>query len=280
MNFRELLQSIAPLKVCGDTEIEIQGLCYDSRQMLSGDLFFALRGSAIDGHRFVAAVVGEGAAAVVVEDETVVPAGVPYAQVTDARLAMSLMAATFYGNPADEIPLVGITGTNGKTTTSYMIEAILEEAGIPAAVLGTVSYRFREQAVPAPNTTPESVDLQKTLREMVDLGARGVVMEVSSHALEQRRVDGCRFDAGVFTNLTRDHLDYHLDMESYLASKTRLFSQLLAADGGKPRRRAAVNSDDPYGERVAGSAACPVITFGLGEAAQVTARRTFEETSL
>jgi UDP-N-acetylmuramoyl-L-alanyl-D-glutamate--2,6-diaminopimelate ligase len=272
MNFRELLQSIAPLKVCGDTEIEIQGLCYDSRQMLSGGLFFALRGSAIDGHRFVETAVKGGAAAVVVEDETVVPAGVPYVQVTDARLAMSLMAAAFYRNPADEVPLIGITGTNGKTTTSYMIEAILEEAGIPAALLGTVSYRFREWAVPAPNTTPESVDLQRTLREMVDLGARGVVMEVSSHALEQRRVDGCRFDAGVFTNLTRDHLDYHLDMESYLASKTRLFSELLAADRAKPRRRAAVNSDDPSGKRVAGSAVCPVITFGLGDAAQVTAR--------
>ena len=272
MNFRELLQSIEPLKVCGDTEIEILGLCYDSRQMRSGGLFFALRGSAVDGHRFVDAAVRGGAAAMVVEDETVVPAGIPYAQVADARLAMSLMAAAFYCNPADGVPLVGITGTNGKTTTSYMIEAILEEAGIPAAVFGTVSYRFRERAVPAPTTTPESADLQKTLREMVDLGARGVVMEVSSHALDQHRVDGCRFDAGVFTNLTRDHLDYHLDMESYLASKTRLFSELLVADGVKPRRRAAINCDDPYGRLIAGNAVCPVITFGLGDAALVTAR--------
>ena len=117
------------------------------------------------------------------------------------------------------MPLVGITGTNGKTTTSYLIEAILEEAGKPAAVLGTVSYRFRDIVLPAPHTTPESVDLQRTLRELVDAGAKAIVMEVSSHALEQKRVDGCSFDVGVFTNLTRDHLDYHLTMEAYLAAR-------------------------------------------------------------
>ncbi|HTP64170.1 MAG TPA: UDP-N-acetylmuramoyl-L-alanyl-D-glutamate--2,6-diaminopimelate ligase [Geobacteraceae bacterium] len=272
MYFSELLQLIEPLKIHGDTRIEIQGLSYDSRQAGSGDLFFALRGSAADGHLYVGSALANGATAVVVEDEAVVPAGVPYAVVEDARLAMSIMAAGFYGNPTDGLPLVGITGTNGKTTTSYIIEAILEEAGISAALLGTVNYRFRERVFPAPNTTPESVDLQKRLREMADLGARGVVMEVSSHALEQRRVDGCRFDAGVFTNLTRDHLDYHGDMDSYLASKKRLFTALLSGDRVKPRRRAVINADDPYGREIAAEAACPVITFGLDPASQVTAR--------
>ena len=200
------------------------------------------------------------------------PAGTPFALLADTRRAMSLMAALFYGNPTDRLPLIGITGTNGKTTTSYMIEAILEEAGMPTAVLGTVSYRFREQTFPAPHTTPESVELQKLLREMGDLGAKGVVMEVSSHALEQHRVDGCRFDVGVFTNLTRDHLDYHLDMESYLASKKRLFTELLTPDAVKPRRMAAINIDDPYGRRIAAASACPVLTYGLDAGSQVTAR--------
>ncbi|HEX9022736.1 MAG TPA: UDP-N-acetylmuramoyl-L-alanyl-D-glutamate--2,6-diaminopimelate ligase [Geobacteraceae bacterium] len=270
MYFSDLLKSIDPLQIHGDTKIEIQGLSYDSRHAESGDLFFALRGVAVDGHRFIGTALANGAKAVVVEDESAVPAGVPFAKVADARLAMSLMAASFYGNPTDGIPMIGITGTNGKTTTSYIIEAILEEAGIPAAVLGTVNYRFRESTFPAPNTTPESVELQKRLREMVEMGAKGAVMEVSSHALEQRRVDGCRFDAGVFTNLTRDHLDYHRDMGSYLASKKRLFTTLLAADRVKPLRRAAINVDDPYGWEIAGETVCPVITYGLDASCDVT----------
>ncbi|HEX2770038.1 MAG TPA: UDP-N-acetylmuramyl-tripeptide synthetase, partial [Geobacteraceae bacterium] len=240
MYFTELLKTIDPLKVCGDTTIEIQGLYHDSRHVQSGGLFFALRGSAADGHRFIEMAVRNGAAAVVAEDAAAMPAGVPYAKVADARRAMSVMAARFYGNPTDRLSLIGITGTNGKTTTSYIIEAILEEAGIPAALLGTISYRFRERVLPAPHTTPESIDLQKCLREMVDMGARGVVMEVSSHALEQHRVDGCRFDVGVFTNLTRDHLDYHADMGAYAAAKAKLF----AMPGLKT---AVLNLDDPFG---------------------------------
>jgi UDP-N-acetylmuramoyl-L-alanyl-D-glutamate--2,6-diaminopimelate ligase len=272
MYFTELLKTIDPLKVCGDTAIEIQELYYDSRQVQSGGLFFALRGSAADGHRFIEMAVRNGAAAVVAEDAATVPAGIPYAKVADARRAMSVMAARFYGNPTDGLSLIGITGTNGKTTTSYIIEAILEEAGIPAALLGTISYRFRDWVLPAPHTTPESIDLQKCLREMADRGARGVVMEVSSHALEQHRVDGCRFDVGVFTNLTRDHLDYHGDMDAYLASKMRLFSEHLAADSVKPGRLAAVNMDDPYGPRIASGAVSPVISYGLGADSQVSAR--------
>jgi UDP-N-acetylmuramoyl-L-alanyl-D-glutamate--2,6-diaminopimelate ligase len=272
MYFRDLLKTIETLEIYGDTEIEINGLCYDSRQQKPGGLFFALRGSAVDGHRFIEKAIRNGAAAVVVEDVSAVPDGITYAKVADARLAMSLMAAQFFGNPTDKLPLIGITGTNGKTTTSYIIEEILEEAGIPAALLGTVSYRFRDKTFPAPHTTPESVDLQKCLKEMTDLGAKGVVMEVSSHSLEQHRVDGCRFDVGVFTNLTRDHLDYHLDMESYLASKKRLFSELLRADAVKPGRWAVINIDDQFGRQVAGQAACPVLTYGMNATEQVTAR--------
>ena len=272
MLLSELLTSTTPLALGGSVALEIQGLYYDSRQVKPGGLFFALKGVASDGHRFIDKALSAGAVAVVLEDETCAPATATWVKVADARLAMTRMAAHFYGNPADSIPLVGITGTNGKTTTTYLVEAILAGGGMPAAVLGTISYRFRDRVIPAPNTTPESVDLQRILREVVDMGAASVVMEVSSHALEQRRVDGGRFDVGVFTNLTRDHLDYHHDMESYLASKQRLFSELLTPDRVKPQRRAVINFDDGYGSQVAAITACPVIGYGLGAGVQVTAR--------
>lgn len=273
MRFSALIQSIGePVRITGNPDVEILGLYYDSRRIGPGGLFFALRGAAVDGHDFLARAVAAGAAGVVVEDDSNVPEGVPCVTVPDSRLAMSRMAAAFHGNPTAGVPLIGITGTNGKTTTTYLLESILEKAGIPSAVLGTINYRFRDTLLSSPNTTPESVDLQETIRRLIGLGARGVVMEVSSHALEQRRVDGCSFDVGIFTNLTRDHLDYHLDMDSYLASKQRLFSELLAPDTVKPARHAVVNIDDPAGSSVAAAAACPVITYGMAADAAITAR--------
>ncbi len=274
MRFSELLASFGePVRVTGTTDTVISGLCYDSRTVTAGGLFFALRGATVDGHAYLEQAVRAGAAALVVEDDCNLPPGVPAATVRDARLAMSLMAAAFYGHPTAGIPLIGITGTNGKTTTTYLVEALLKKAGIPAAVLGTIEYRLGGTVLPSSHTTPESVDLQKTLRQLVDLGARGIVMEVSSHAPEQRRVDGCRFDVGIFTNLTRDHLDYHHDMQSYFSSKERLFSQLLQPDTAKPLRHAVINMDDPVGGQLVRAAACPVITYGLAEGAAVTARQ-------
>ncbi|SNB47812.1 UDP-N-acetylmuramoyl-L-alanyl-D-glutamate--2,6-diaminopimelate ligase [Geobacter sp. DSM 9736] len=268
----KLIEATEPLATSGVADREISGLSYDSRTVQPGDMFFALRGAAADGHRFLGAAVEAGAAVLVVEDESLVPAGTPYVKVVDSRMAMARAAAEFYGNPSLGLPLIGITGTNGKTTTTYLVEAILAHAGLEAAVLGTISYRFRDLSIPAPHTTPESVDLQKILRDLVNRGAAAVVMEVSSHSLEQRRVDGCRFDVGIFTNLTHDHLDYHHTMEAYLGSKIRLFSELLKEDREKPRRRGVVNVDDPYGPRFARGAACPVITYGLLGEADVIAK--------
>jgi UDP-N-acetylmuramoyl-L-alanyl-D-glutamate--2,6-diaminopimelate ligase len=184
---------------------------------------------------------------------------------------MAQVAAEFYGNPTLKRPLVGITGTNGKTTTTYLIEAILAAADMPAAVLGTISYRFGATQIEASHTTPESTDLQAALRRLADVGAKAFVMEVSSHALEQKRVDGCHFDVGVFSNLTRDHLDYHKTMDSYLESKLRLFSELLRPTPDKPQRCAAINMDDPYGAVIAARAACPVITYGIEHRGDVQA---------
>lgn len=241
---------------------EITGLHHDSRTVAPGGLFFALKGVSADGHAFIPSAVANGAAAVIVEEKVSLPTGIVAVKVADSRLAMAEMAASFFGDPTASVPLIGITGTNGKTTTTYLIEGILASAGLPAAVLGTISYRFGDTRIEASHTTPESTDLQCALRKLADAGAKSFVMEASSHALEQKRVDGCHFDVGIFSNLTRDHLDYHGSMEQYLEAKKRLFSELLKPDAIKPHRRATVNMDDPYGAAVRDSAACPVITFG------------------
>src|SRR5450631_1788926 len=245
MELSQLLTGVADYDLHGKGSVRISGVTCDSRRVLPGWLFFALRGATADGHCFIPAAVQSGAMAVVLEDAACAPQGIPWVRVADGRAAMALMAAEFYGNPTLKLPLVGITGTNGKTTTTYVIEAILEAANMPAAVLGTISYRFGTTQIGASHTTPESTELQAAFRQLADAGARAFVMEVSSHALEQKRVDGCHFDVGIFSNLTRDHLDYHTTMESYLEAKLRLFSELLRPTADKPQRRAAINMDDP-----------------------------------
>jgi len=262
MKLSELLKSTSVQKVLGSVDSEITGLHHDSRTVGPGGLFFALKGVSADGHAFIPSAAAKGAAAVIVEENVSLPPGIVAVKVADSRLAMAEMAASFFGDPTASVPLIGITGTNGKTTTTYLIEGILASAGLPAAVLGTISYRFGDTRIEASHTTPESTDLQCALRKLADAGAKSFVMEVSSHALEQKRVDGCHFDVAIFSNLTRDHLDYHGSMEQYLEAKKRLFSELLKPDAIKPHRRATVNMDDPHGAAVRDSAACPVITFG------------------
>ena len=263
MKLSQLLRAIAGFNLHGDDSVQISAVTCDSRKVTSGTLFFALHGATADGHKFISAAVRSGAAAVILEDAVDSPTGIPWVRVADGRAAMARIAAEFYNNPTLRLPLVGITGTNGKTTTSYLIEAILAEAGLAPAVLGTISYRFGATRIEASHTTPESTELQAALRQLADAGARSFVMEVSSHALEQKRVDGCHFDVGIFSNLTRDHLDYHKTMESYLESKQRLFSDLLRPTVAKPQRRAVINMDDQYGAVIAGRAGCPVITYGI-----------------
>lgn len=263
MKLAQLFGQLSTDELHGNDMLEITGLTCDSRQARPGTLFFALRGASADGHNFIAQAVAAGASAVVLEDEAFAPAGATWVRTDDARSAMARMAATFHGDPTAGRPLIGITGTNGKTTTTYLIEAILAAAGIPAAVLGTISYRFGDTTIKASHTTPESTELQAAFLQLADAGAKSFVMEVSSHALEQKRADGCHFDVGIFSNLTRDHLDYHGSMEQYLEAKLRLFSDLLRPDNIKPVRRACVNMDDAYGAIVSKSAACPVITYGI-----------------
>ena len=241
----------------------VTAVVYDSRRAVPGAVFVALRGQRQDGARFAPQAVARGARLVVAE--TSAPAGHEGAWVVvpDARLALALLADRFYGHPSGALRVVGITGTNGKTTTAYLLRAILEAAGQRCGLLGTVAYSVGHEDREATRTTPEAPDVQQMLREMVDNGCTAAVMEVSSHALSLKRVDGVHFATAVFSNLTRDHLDFHGDMETYFAAKRRLFEMLPEGAPG------IVNVDDPKGQLLAGIVQRPV-TYGMRNAADVT----------
>ena len=271
MTIGELLRAIAPAgpepaATTGDRRAlarECSGVTHDSRRVTPGTVFVALRGLTADGAAFAPQAIAAGAAAVVADAPPASPAPVPWIVVRDARLALALLAAEFFGHPSRAMRVVGITGTNGKTTTSYLVGAILEAAGVTCGLIGTVTYRIGARAFDATRTTPEAPELQGFMRDMVSAGCGACVMEVSSHALALGRVDGIRFAAGVFTNLTRDHLDFHADMEDYFSAKRRLF-ELLPDDAP-----AVVNVDDPRGAVLAETAKRPV-TFAVNRTADVT----------
>jgi len=266
MKISALIKRLSPRRIEGSQDTEISGLFYDSRKVVEQGAFFALRGVAADGHSFIDQALRAGASAVFTEEHVSLPEGVTGVLVDDTRLALALAAASFYEEPAADIPVVGVTGTNGKTTVTYLVESILEVAGKRPAVLGTVNYRFGEHCLPAAHTTPESADLLRILADFRKEGCDALAMEVSSHALDQHRVAGVHFDVGVFTNLTREHLDYHGKMEAYFASKARLFDQ-VASGGG----RVVLNIDDPYGVRLADRFPS-ALTCGVSDRAQVRPR--------
>ena len=243
--------------------IDIRGVAYDSRQVKPGDVFVALTGLKAAGADFAADAIRRGAVAVVADRAAETAVSVPWVIVPDARAAMAAIAAEVYQHPSRSMQVVGVTGTNGKTTTAYLLRAVFESAGKKCGLIGTVSYSVGDEELPALRTTPEAPDVQRMFRQMIDAGCRACVMEVSSHALALRRVDQTAFAAGVFTNLTRDHLDYHGDMESYFAAKRRLFEMLPA---GAP---AIINLDDPRGEPLRKAVSSPV-TYAINKAADVT----------
>ncbi len=236
--------------------VEITGLAYDSRDVASGDLFFCVSGFRTDGHEFAPEAVRAGAAALVVERP--LDLGVPEVQVESARAAMAPAAARFYGDPARELRVVGVTGTNGKTTTAYLVRALLEAGGLQCGMLGTVKSVIAGRERVVARTTPEAIDLQADLRAMLDGGDEACAMEVSSHALELGRTDEIEFAVAVFTNLTQDHLDFHADMESYFAAKRLLF----APPSGPAPAFSVVNVGDPYGRRLADELE-QVLTFAV-----------------
>lgn len=247
----------------GDSAAEIRGVAYDSRLVKAGDVFVALKGQRADGGSFVREAVARGAVAVVSEQGAPPDVRVAWVEVADARAALAQLADAFYRHPSGDMQVIGITGTNGKTTTGYLVASIFEAARIRCGVLGTVVYRVGGEERDATRTTPESPDLQALLREMVNNGCGACAMEVSSHALALRRADDITFAAGIFTNLTRDHLDFHEDMEAYFRAKRRLFEMMPA---GAP---SLINIDDPRGAVLAESVSRPV-TYAIGRAADVT----------
>jgi UDP-N-acetylmuramoyl-L-alanyl-D-glutamate--2,6-diaminopimelate ligase len=274
MAVHELLVALREATVVGTPPAAIEGVASDSRAVRPGDLFVAIPGFREDARRFVPDAVARGAALVVVEHGAV--DGVPVAQVVvpSARLALARAAAAYYRHPSRLMTLVGITGTNGKTTTSYLVEALLQARGLSTGVLGTIQYRYADLVLPAGQTTPEALELQAMLAAMYAAGVRAVAMEVSSHALALRRVDELTFDVAVFTNLTQDHLDFHGTLDDYRAAKRRLFELLDAS--AKPARTAVVNADDASWAAMVRGLAMPVLTFGLGPDAAV---RALEATS-
>ncbi|HTL01783.1 MAG TPA: UDP-N-acetylmuramoyl-L-alanyl-D-glutamate--2,6-diaminopimelate ligase [Vicinamibacterales bacterium] len=247
----------------GTGESDVRGLCYDSRRAERGDLFIALKGLKASGSDFAADAIGRGAVAVVSDAPAQGPVTVPWVVVEDAREAMAVLSDEFYEHPSTLMSVVGITGTNGKTTTAYLLRALFEAAGMKSGLLGTVTYMVGDEAISASRTTPEAPDVQRMFRLMVDRGCAACVMEVSSHALALKRADGTRFAAGVFTNLTRDHLDYHKDMESYFSAKRRLFEMLPEGAPG------VINLDDPRGESLVRISSRP-ITYAISRPADVT----------
>jgi UDP-N-acetylmuramoyl-L-alanyl-D-glutamate--2,6-diaminopimelate ligase len=241
----------------------ITGVSYDSRSVSSGHVFVAVKGLRVDGADFGRQAIDRGAMAVISEQQPPTGTRAPWIVVGDARLALALLAAELHQHPSRDMQVVGITGTNGKTTTAHVVASIFEAAGVTCGLLGTVAYRLGTEARPATRTTPEAPDVQQLLREMVDRGCGACVMEVSSHALSLARVDGMTFAAGVFTNLTRDHLDFHADMEAYFRAKRRLFEMLPS------KAPAVINLDDPRGVSLVDVGGTPV-TYAISRSADVT----------
>ncbi|GBF75468.1 UDP-N-acetylmuramoyl-L-alanyl-D-glutamate--2,6-diaminopimelate ligase [Paenibacillus sp. 598K] len=252
-------------------EVEIGGIRIDSRKVVPGDLFICLPGHTVDGHDYAAQAAERGAAALVVQRP--LPVALPQLIVKDSRLAMAILGSHYYGYPSERLRMIGITGTNGKTTTTYLIERLLADAGRPAGVIGTIEMRYAGRSLPMSGTTPESLDLQQALADMAATDTAYCVMEVSSHALEQGRVKGIRYRSAVFTNLTQDHLDYHQTMDNYAAAKSLLFSRLgnAYAPESSERSYSIINADDPYGVQLAKASAAEVITYGIEAEADVRA---------
>ena len=242
----------------------------DSRAVTAGSLFVAVQGERVDGHAFVSQAVQAGAIAIVAQG-SVEPESIPLVRVADSRRALGLIASRFYGDPSAQLAMIGVTGTNGKTTTTYLCKALLEGVGRRVGLIGTVAYQIGSETISASHTTPGALELQGLLAKMRDAGLNSVVMEVSSHALAMERTAGCEYDVAVFTNLTQDHLDYHGTLEEYFQAKMRLFTGLGV--GKKTGQRAIVNMDDPYGSKIRAGCRVPVWGYGVNSRAELKAEQ-------
>ena len=272
MTFASMLQAlqgqVAIVESSGDHAIPVRAVSDDSRSIQPGSLFIAVKGEQVDGHRFIPAAMEAGMAALVLQ-QPVGNLSVPFVRVVDSRKALGLLGSRFYGEPSSQIRMIGVTGTNGKTTTTYVCKALLEALDQRVGLIGTVAYQIGAETFPASHTTPGALELQQLLAKMVAGGCTAAVMEVSSHALAQDRVAGCEYDVAVFSNLTQDHLDFHKTMEEYFQAKLRLFTGLTGTH--KPNKRAILNVDDPAGPRIKELCPAPVWTYALKTKADLRA---------
>ena len=273
MILEKLVQNLGVKKVVGDLSVDVTGISYDSRKVSSGDIFVAIKGLNADGHRFIPEAVLAGAVAVVLENDDVVDddyftdRNVAKIVVSDSRKALAVLSSAFYGFPSKKLKLIGVTGTNGKTTTTHLIRSIAELAEGKAGLIGTISYFVGDKIIPANQTTPEAVEINRFLKEMLDAGVKVCVMEVSSHALSLDRVYSLDFDIGIFTNLTHDHLDFHGTFEAYLQAKKTLFDSL------KKDAFAIYNIDDPNGDKMVSETKAIKVSYGRSSDAYVRAIR-------
>lgn len=268
---QQLAQIVEGATIIGDKETIITGIEHDSRKAETGTLFVCIKGVHVDGHKFISQAVNAGAKAILTTRETVdVPAGVAILRVPDLNKALDTIVPYFHDYPARSMRIIGITGTNGKTTTSYITRAILRAAGYRVGLIGTIQIMIEDEVYPIHNTTPDVVELQHNLAIMRDKGMDYVVMEVSSHALDQDRVAGIEFDTAVFTNLTQDHLDYHKTLENYMLAKAKLFDKVSEA-GVKNGKTAVVNIDDAAGKVMLEHAKCRHITYAIDKKADLRA---------
>lgn len=269
-NIKDLLALLPECEFNGNDEQLIQGIAHDSRKVNPGTLFVCLTGNVVDGHNFIEDARQRGAVAVLVEKDINVD-NMAVIKVADTRAAMQEITPFFYDYPGRKLRMIGVTGTNGKTTTTYLIREILRTAGYKVGVIGTIQILIEENSLPISNTTPDVIDLQAVLAEMVSQRIDYVVMEVSSHALALGRVAGCEFDVGVFTNMTRDHLDFHGDFEKYAVAKAELFRKLGDPQNVKTGKTAIVNNDDAVADLMLANANCPKITYGIQNTASILA---------
>jgi UDP-N-acetylmuramoyl-L-alanyl-D-glutamate--2,6-diaminopimelate ligase len=271
MRLETLLKAIQPVRVDGSVETEVESIACDSRRVKPGTAFVAMKGEKVDGAAFIPKAVDAGAVAIVTESEAFTGKATQVL-VRDAREALADLAAEFYHHPSADLKLAGVTGTNGKTTTTFLIKQICDHVLWRCGLIGTVQYQIGDRVLPASRTTPESLEVHQLLAEMRDSGSKAATMEVSSHALCQARVRGVEFDVAVFTNLTQDHLDYHKTMEAYFQAKSRLFTNLASQ---RKKAKAVINTDDRFGQRLVQTLTqhgeVPVITYGQGARADFRA---------
>jgi len=263
MKLEQLLAGIDIINISGNSAGEVSTVCYSADECREGSVFVAIPGLKFDGHDFIRKAIERGAKYIVHEKDLQFPPSVTGVRVAGSRRTLGILAKNYFGDPSANLAVIAVVGTNGKTTITYLLESILKAAGFKCGVLGTVNYRFNDQVYPAPNTTPESYEMQKILRRMVDDGVTHVIAEVSSHAIDLKRVDDCDFDLGIFTNLTRDHLDYHQTMENYFQAKKRFFSEVLPQSGKAHRQKMVINNDDPWGQRILAEVPLAALTYGI-----------------